>query len=37
VLGILSSTAHARPFCEYLLLLMMHLFDLLFPFLLDPQ
>jgi len=33
VLGILSSTAHAQPFCEYLFLLTMHLFDLL----LDPQ
>ena len=37
VLGILSGTAHAWPFCEYLPLLMMHLFDLRFPFLLDPQ
>ena len=37
VLGILFSTAHAQPFCEYLLLLRIHLFDLLFPFLLDPQ
>ena len=33
VLGILSSTAHAQPFCKYFLHLMMHLFDLL----LDPQ
>ena len=37
VLGILSGMAHAWPFCEYLLPLTMHLFDLLFPFLLDSQ